>query len=206
MFSSWGFGTLELPERAPRLGKTTISAVLAMSGMAWFNRGLKGMTSMSCLRQDFPRGSSTRLERRARGGFHVLSTDRRALEYVCTAWLRRKAVTASHMVRRGSYQGCKIYLKLFLGRPLESAKPLKFLWKAFPELSDASGRQPRGTKKRPGTPPVCFKGSHGQPKRAQRRPKTVQVAAEMPKESYRDAVCNAFSQRCVSEWRFKQLS
>ena len=85
----------------------------------------------------------------------------------------------SHMVRRGSYQGCKIYLKLFLGRPLESAKPLKFLWKAFPELSDASGRQPRGTKERPGTPPVCFKGSHEQPKTAQRCPKTVQVAAEM---------------------------
>ena len=112
----------------------------------------------------------------------------------------------SHMVRRGSYQGCKIYLKLFLGRPLESAKPLKFLWKAFPELSDASGRQPRGTKERPGTPPVCFKGSHGQPKRAQRRPKTVQVAAEMPKESYQNAVCNAFSQRCASEWRFKRFS
>ena len=112
----------------------------------------------------------------------------------------------SHMVRHGSYQGCKIYLKLFLGRPLESAKPLKFLWKAFPELSDASGRQPRGTKERPGTPPVCFKGSHGQPKRAQRRPKTVQVAAEMPKESYQNAVCNAFSQRCASEWRFKRFS
>ena len=112
----------------------------------------------------------------------------------------------SHMVRRGSYQGCKIYLKLFLGRPLESAKPLKFLWKAFPELSDASGRQPRGTKERPGTPPVCFKGSHGQPKRAQRRPKTVQVAAEMPKESYQNAVCNAFSQRCASEWHFKRFS
>ena len=76
----------------------------------------------------------------------------------------------SDMVRRGSYQGCKVYLKLFLGRRLESAKPLKFLWKAFPELSDASGRQPRGTKERPGTPPVCFKGSHGQPKRAQNRP------------------------------------
>ena len=111
----------------------------------------------------------------------------------------------SHMVRRGSYQGCKIYLKLFLGRPLESAKPLEFLWKAFPELSDASGRQPRGTKERPGTPPVCFKESHGQPKRAQRRPKTVQVAAEMPKESYQNAVCNAFSQRCASEWRFKRF-
>ena len=37
------------------------------------------------------------------------------------------------MVRRGSYQGCKIYLKLFLGRPLESTKPLEFLWK--PSLS-----------------------------------------------------------------------
>ena len=111
----------------------------------------------------------------------------------------------SHMVRRGSYQGCKIYLKLFLGRPLESTKPLKFLWKAFPELSDASGRQPRGTMERPGTPPVCFKGSHGQPKRAQRRPKTVQVAAEMHKESYQNTVCNVFSQRCASEWRFKRF-
>ena len=113
---------------------------------------------------------------------------------------------SSHVVRRGSYQVCRIYLKLFLGRPLESAKPLKFLWKAFPELSDAFGGQPRGTKERPGTPPVCFKGSHGQPKRAQRRPKTVQVATEMPKESYQNAVCNAFSQRCASEWRFKQFS
>ena len=81
----------------------------------------------------------------------------------------------SHMVRRGSYQGCKIYLKLFLGRPLESVKPLKFLWKAIPELSDTSGRQPRGTKERPGTPPVCFKESHGQPKRAQRPPKTSKL-------------------------------
>ena len=97
-------------------------------------------------------------------------------------------------------------MKLFLGRPLERAKPLKFLWKVFPELSDASGRQPRGTKERPGTPPVHFKGSHGQPKRAQRRPKTVHVAAEMPKESYQNAVCNAFSQSCASEWRFKRFS
>ena len=54
LFSSWGFGTLELPERAPRLGKTRISAVSAMSGMAWPNRGLKDMTSMSGLRQGFP--------------------------------------------------------------------------------------------------------------------------------------------------------
>ena len=53
-FSSWGFGTLELPERAPRLGKTRISAVSAMSGMAWPNRGLKDMTSMSGLRQELP--------------------------------------------------------------------------------------------------------------------------------------------------------
>ncbi|MEC7682739.1 MAG: hypothetical protein VYC88_02835, partial [SAR324 cluster bacterium] len=37
-----------------RLGKTRISAVSAMSGMAWPNRGLKDMTSMSGLRQDFP--------------------------------------------------------------------------------------------------------------------------------------------------------
>ena len=111
-----------------------------------------------------------------------------------------------HMVRRGSYQGCKIYLKLFLGRPLERAKPLKFLWKVFPELSDTSGRQPRGTKERPGTPPVYFKGSHGQPKRAQRLPETVQVAADIPQESYRNTVWNAFSQRCVSECCFRRFS
>ena len=53
-FSLWGFGTPELPERAPRLGKTTISEVSAMSGMAWPNRGLKDMTSMSGLRQELP--------------------------------------------------------------------------------------------------------------------------------------------------------
>ena len=77
----------------------------------------------------------------------------------------------SHMVRRGSYQGCKIYLKLFLGRPLENAKPLKFLWKAFPELSDASGRQPRGTKERPGTPPVCFEGPTDSPREPKDAPR-----------------------------------
>ena len=60
LFSSWGFGTLELPERAPRLGKTRISAVSAMSGMAWPNRGLKDMTSMSGLRQGFPQENGLR--------------------------------------------------------------------------------------------------------------------------------------------------
>ena len=59
-FSPWGFGTLELPERAPRLGKTRISAVSAMSGMAWPNRGLKDMTSMSGLRQGFPQENGLR--------------------------------------------------------------------------------------------------------------------------------------------------
>ena len=54
LFFPWGFGTLEQPERAPRLGKTTISVVSAMSGMAWPNRGLKDMTSMSGLRQELP--------------------------------------------------------------------------------------------------------------------------------------------------------
>ena len=51
---------MELPERAPRLGKTRISAVSAMSGMAWPNRGLKDMTSMSGLRQGFPQENGLR--------------------------------------------------------------------------------------------------------------------------------------------------
>ena len=47
------------------------------------------------------------------------------------------------------------------------------------------------------------------PRTAQESPKTpqdVQVATEMPKESYQNAVCNTFSQRCASEWHFKQFS
>ena len=77
----------------------------------------------------------------------------------------------SHMVRRGSYQGCKIYLKLFLGRPLESAKPLKFLWKAFPELSDASGRQPRGQRSVLERPQCASKGPTDSPREPKDSPR-----------------------------------
>ena len=74
---------MELPERAPRLGKTRISAVSAMSGMAWPNRGLKDMTSMSGLRQGFPQENSLRpvvqhaWRAAARGGLFALRVTRR---------------------------------------------------------------------------------------------------------------------------------
>ena len=87
------------------------------------------------------------------------------------------------MVRRGSYQGCKIYLKLFLGRPLESAKPLKFLWKAFPELSDTSGRQPRGTKERSGTPQCASKGPTDSPREPKDAPRPSKLQPRCPKKA-----------------------
>ena len=141
-FSSWGFGTLELPERAPRLGKTTILAVSAMSGLAWPSRVLKDMTSMSGLRQGFPQENTF-------GSFNTLGVHG-ARQIQCAAHRPpRVGVVLQRVVMHGSSFGrlirirfCRNHVKSsgsrgrnwlgMLRRPREDRKFQKFV-EVWPE-------------------------------------------------------------------------